>query len=135
MPACGSTSFTQNVKIVGGIPAVANSWPAQILLYTEYTGYIYTGIYAGSTPTLDGICGGTLLDAYTVLTAAHCILKSIMYFDYNGVTNIPLTLTNPLNPSQYTVYVGAHNINFLSAGTSPTFPTVAMAVKSVIKVS
>ena len=115
MPACGSTSFTQNVKIVGGIPAVANSWPAQILLYTEYTGYIYTGIYAGSTPTLDGICGGTLLDAYTVLTAAHCI--------------------TPLNPSQYTVYVGAHNINFLSAGTSPTFPTVAMAVKSVIEVS
>ena len=44
-------------------------------------------------------------------------------------------MTDPLNPSQYTVYVGANNISFISTGSTPPFPTVAMAVKNVIKVS
>jgi hypothetical protein len=44
-------------------------------------------------------------------------------------------VTDPLNPSQYTVYVGANNISFISTGLSPPYPTVAMAVKRVIKVS
>jgi hypothetical protein len=127
--ACGSSSFTQNLKIVGGKPAVANSWPAQIFLYIEYIGY-----NAGKSYIIDGECGGTLLDAYTVLTAAHCILQSTEYVTING-NRYPFTVTDPLNPSQYTVYVGANNISFISTGSTPPFPTVAMAVKNVIKVS
>ena len=127
--ACGTSSFTQNLKIVGGKPAVANSWPAQIFLSLDYRAY-----YGGNVYQLSGECGGTLLDAYTVLTAAHCIIQSTMDISINGIS-YPSTVTDPLNPSQYTVYVGANNISFISTGSSPPFPTVAVAVKNVIKVS
>ena len=127
--ACGTSSINQNLKIVGGKPAIANSWPAQILLYIKYRAY-----YGGNVYQLSGECGGTLLDAYTVLTAAHCIIQSTEYISINGIS-YPSTVTDPLNPSQYTVYVGANNISFISTGSSPPFPTVAVAVKNVIKVS
>ncbi len=127
--ACGTSSFTQNLKIVGGKPAVANSWPAQIFLSLKFRAY-----YGGNVYQLSGECGGTLLDAYTVLTAAHCIIQSTEYISINGIS-YPFTVTDPLNPSQYTVYVGANNISFISTGSSPRFPTVAVTVKNVIKVS
>ena len=56
---CGLSFFEQNLKIFGGTVAVANSWPAQAFLRT-----------------CDGdsclLCGATLVDLTTVITAAHC---------------------------------------------------------------
>ena len=51
--------FEQNQKIVGGSVANANSWPAQA----------YIRICSGYSCFL---CGGTLVDLNTVITAAHC---------------------------------------------------------------
>jgi len=72
---CGVTYYSPNVrvagnqtlieklgldgKIVGGVVANANSWPAQALLYIKTSG--------GTS-----MCGGTLIKRNVVLTAAHC---------------------------------------------------------------
>lgn len=122
---CGNTSFNQNVRIVGGIPAVPNSWPAQIqLLFT------LTGTLSGKTYQSSGYCGGTLINRYTVLTAAHCLPSSfeVTLFGQTYTVNV----TNIHDPTKYTVYVGAQNN---VAFSTVILPTIAMAVKTVIRVS
>jgi len=64
------------LAIVGGEDVLKHSWPWQIMLRTS----------AG------GLCGGTLIDAGHVLTAAHCIKM-------------------PVNPYEYKVHVGMHRMN------------------------
>ena len=46
-----------------------------------------------------------------------------------------LNVINPLDPTQYSVYIGAHNISFLSTGAAIPYPTVKMPVQTVIRVS
>jgi secreted trypsin-like serine protease len=119
--ACSNSYFAPNIKIVGGIPAVPNSWPAQILLIVDKS-IIAPGLY--------GKCGGTIVDRYTVVTAAHCLIQPTE--TYNGRK---YTITNPLNPTAYKVYAGAHNIDFTNYYNSdPTAPTVRLQVKKVIQV-
>ncbi|CAF1523761.1 unnamed protein product, partial [Adineta ricciae] len=73
---CGKQQYQPlRQRIIGGFHANANSWPWQILL--RGTG---------------NMCGGTLIDARHVLTAAHCI-------------------KTPVQESNYKVYIGAHDIN------------------------
>ena len=57
---CGITYYQNNVKIVGGVVATENSWPAQAY------------VKSCALPGLCYLCGGTLIDLSTVLTAAHC---------------------------------------------------------------
>ncbi|CAF4807052.1 unnamed protein product, partial [Rotaria socialis] len=54
---CGRTQTAPQFsgRIVGGHEATAHSWPWQVLL------------------EVGGTCGGTLINAEYVLTAAHCI--------------------------------------------------------------
>ena len=47
-----------STRIVGGTHAKANSWPWQVMLINSY----------GSQ-----FCGGSLVDPYWVVTAAHCV--------------------------------------------------------------
>ncbi|GAA6072259.1 plasminogen, partial [Tachysurus ichikawai] len=61
-------------RIVGGCTSKPHSWPWQISLRT------HTGLH---------FCGGTLIDAQWVLTAAHCLERSV-------------------RPSAYKVYMGIH---------------------------
>lgn len=52
--ACGQPVLQG--KIVGGMPAPLQKWPWQVSLH-------YSGLH---------VCGGSILNAYWVLTAAHC---------------------------------------------------------------
>ena len=54
---CGSRP--SNARIVGGTVAPVNSWPWQVMV-TDYHG--------------NQFCGGSLVDPYWVVTAAHCMV-------------------------------------------------------------
>ena len=72
-----------------------------------------------------------MIDAYTVLTAANC-LKETIYFTLYG-QSYALNV-NPLDPTQYSVYIGAHDISFINTGAAIPYPTVKMSVQTVIRV-
>jgi secreted trypsin-like serine protease len=77
------------------------------------------------------ICGGTIINKYTILTAGHCIETSfsqtISGYSYT------IAVADPYDASQYSVYVGAYDVSFLSYGYNPTSPTVKMSVRKVIR--
>lgn len=77
--ACGLTSIAPNIKIIGGVKAVAYSWPAQAQLHFS------------SQPGYFALCGGTLISRQTVLTAAHCVIDS------SGIV---------FDPTKVSVYLG-----------------------------
>ena len=55
---CGSRPSASN-RIVGGSVAKVNSWPWQVMLVVRSSGIQF--------------CGGSLVDRYWVVTAAHCV--------------------------------------------------------------
>ena len=63
------------------------------------------------------------------MTAAHCITTQ---FDHTiGQITYSVSVKNPYDASQFSVYVGAHGISFL---TNPQFLYNEMAVKRIIRV-
>ena len=133
LKVCGDSSSMPNIKIVGGIPAIPNSWPAQILITITISGVYYIPSFGNYNVKQSYQCGGTLIDRATVLTAAHCILDTI---DVQiGSRTYTINILNPFDPTQYTVYVGLNSIAFLNTGYSPPAPGVKIAVKSVIRVN
>ena len=65
--ACGRIYATPNIKIVGGIPANAHSWPSIAYVRFNYKAdNIYLsdlGIYV--SVSLSEACGGTLVNNYS----------------------------------------------------------------------
>ena len=122
-----------NIKIVGGIPAIPSSWPAQTLLTIKISGVYYIPSLGNYNVKQSYQCGGTLIDRATVLTAAHCIIDTIEVTI--GSRTYKINVLNPFDPTQYTVYVGLNSIAFLNTGYTPPAPGVKIAVKSVIRVN
>lgn len=65
---CAETPFNHDVhnqRVIGGYDAVPNQWKWQVSLqFDSYNdGFFYH------------ICGGTIIDSFHILTAAHCILS------------------------------------------------------------
>lgn len=130
---CGNASHTQNARIVGGNVAVQGSWPAQVLILQTISGLYRIPKYYGSFYQISKtfICGGTLINLDTILTAAHCI--NDVFSHVIGKYTYYVDVDDPFDASQYTVYVGAHDLSFLSSNRPPSYPTVKMAVKKVIR--
>ncbi|XP_043851865.1 chymotrypsin-C [Dromiciops gliroides] len=76
--SCGVPSYLPNLatRVVGGSDVTPHSWPWQISLqYLKDNTYRHT-------------CGGTLISNQHVLTAAHCISKSLTYRVVLGKNNL-----------------------------------------------
>lgn len=115
---CGITYHDQNARIVGGTTAIAHSWPATALIISNYKADLNLG---GQTVYIDisFMCGGTLINRKTVLTAAHCIVR---YFDYTfkGLTYTITVRTNNYYPTlenMYRVYLGIQDRTLLNSAS------------------
>lgn len=129
---CGSVFFSNNARIVGGLPAVPWSWPSMAYIRFSYTkDVILNGKY---TPyVFSSSCGGTIIDRRTILTAGHCIFAHVSYNDNGKEVVVPVqsNIHNPTIESMYSVYLGLHDkttINDLQ------YPTVKIGALKVIKV-
>ncbi|CAF1367314.1 unnamed protein product [Adineta steineri] len=78
---CGITYVQPNARIIGGIDTNEHSWPFAVLIQQKYkrTIMLNDNAYLISTSWM---CGGTLINHRTILTAAHCVKKAGDTFDY-----------------------------------------------------
>jgi hypothetical protein len=128
------TSVQPNLKIVGGIVANSYSWPAQVALTQSYQ-----GVYNGRKVACSSMCGGTLINRFTVMSAAHCIPDSEIncyYMDNQIKVTVPLIFNQyyPNLASMFDVYLGVQDISFLQSGNKPSYPGVHATVQKVVKV-
>ncbi|CAF2390343.1 unnamed protein product [Rotaria sp. Silwood2] len=82
-------------RIFGGTDAIPNSWPWMIFYQEKRT---------CGTNTCYGLCGGTLINANYIITAAHCV--------------------GTRNPSDITLVAGMHNMSSNTETTKRQFRTV-----------
>ncbi|KAG8517990.1 Acrosin [Galemys pyrenaicus] len=95
---CGFRSLQGGTRIVGGQTAHAGSWPWMVSLqvYTYHSNRRYH------------VCGGTLLNAHWVLTAAHCFAKKKNVYDWRlvfGAKEVVYGSSTPVKPPQQERYV------------------------------
>ena len=102
------------MRIVGGVPAVPYSWPAQVLIVQYFKGYVeLSSVQYLITGTYQ--CGGTLINEDTVISAAHCVVKS---FNYQGYPITNISTFYPTFESMFKIYIGVYNISQLNSSTA-----------------
>ena len=75
--------------------AAADEWPAQAEIINGFKAQARDFPFMAFVLAGNNLCGGTLIDADSVLTAAHCVTDS------NGAVR---------NPADFTLYIGRANI-------------------------
>lgn len=106
------------------------------MLQKIFFAYYIFSLKDGTPFTLSStfLCGGTLINQKTALTAAHCINTQFEY-DYKGITYVIEIKPNEFYStweSMFTVYIGMHNSNINSE--SNTRFGRAISVTKIIKV-
>lgn len=129
---CG-LSFVEPTKIVGGQISKGHAWPSAVYIGFSYEGYVYLNkiqryVYVNKSRKF--VCGGTLIDRSTVLTAAHCIQTHLSVIYNRTEYTFPIQLNNqyPSLASMYKIYLGVHN---RSVTNDPQ--GITMAVSRVIQ--
>ncbi|MBF9003027.1 S1 family peptidase [Vibrio nitrifigilis] len=85
-----SVALTFSPTILNGTETSLEKLPFQVKIYTYFNKGDYTYTY---------LCGGTIIDDDTVLTAAHCVDKSSDSYDFQGVKVVYLDYTNSVQKS------------------------------------
>lgn len=75
-----------DLRIVGGKEALPYSWPSMARFFSPYDGNLTLG---------KGLCGGTIIDRETIISAAHCF---------------PLFNENLTLEENFRVKVGIHSV-------------------------
>ena len=89
------------------MPSVSNSWPSLVFIMFKYTSNITVTYNQSILAEYISNCSGTLIDRFTVLTAASCIVSQLN-LSANG-TSYPYTGNQTLR-SFYTVYAGEYDL-------------------------
>lgn len=124
---CGLTDQKNNLQIVGGKPANKYSWPAQVLIIQNYK---YD--HKNQTYTIAFQCGGTLIDRYTILSAAHCIVSEFQMGYFEKIEIVP-NKYYPTYESMFTIYAGVYNISFHKNHQPVTYPGVKLSLEKIIR--
>ncbi len=132
---CGIGDVQPNMRIVGGIEAVQNSWPYSILLIQTYETDVNITGYTTVHVKQQFACGGTIISNRTVLTAAHCVNGGTFeYFDPYGIRHVIEMIPNKYYPtmeSMFKVYAGLHKNDYTSRMNS--LELSVFKIKVVIK--
>ena len=73
---CGKVLNSNNLaRIMGGQDAIPHSWPSSVLIIFKYSKKVNSSNGSPIVISQKSICGGTLIDRFTVITAANVILK------------------------------------------------------------
>ncbi|CAF0932525.1 unnamed protein product [Brachionus calyciflorus] len=117
---CGLSYSKRNVlRIIGGAEAEPHSWPSMAFIQFKYIFYYtYKGRYFTITHT--SLFGGTVISSNTILTAAHCIVKSVKILD--DVIKVEPNTFYASVEAMYTVYLGLHKISDIDSGKSYKHP-------------
>ncbi len=133
---CGATYFPQNInKIVGGITARSNSWPSIAYIRFKYRNNFYLREHNRYISySFDSMCGGVLIDKTTVLSAAHCVTKTVSFSYGLNTYTFPVTTNSeyPTLSSMYTIYLGLQDSSVLDLPN--IYPAIRMTVRKVTAV-
>lgn len=136
---CGLTFVNSNLKVIGGFEANRHSWPSMVLIIFNYTYTFSAPNQISQIKVSFGYCGASLIDRYTILTAAHCLSTrlTVEYNSKNYALPIEKNQFHDSLESVYWVYFGVHNITeaLLSQDNSIKRPVSKLIiVKSLIMI-
>lgn len=98
---------------------MANSWPSAVYLTLTFDGYVQVG-WRWYWVVKTFICGGTLINRNTILSAAHCVFETVEVSVNNVKYIVPITNSySPNLATMFKAYLGAHNISGILSGKIP----------------